>query len=120
MKNRKFPVGTSVLFLYYLVLATVPLGCIESAPVSDEVKSSAPGFGSSRLRPAGPPLSFPSGIKVVDGPHWDEKCAGRSDYDSGMPPAAIAAIVQSVLYEVAHPGQLSTGSREKLLQLPDK
>ncbi|GGH29018.1 hypothetical protein GCM10007423_16020 [Dyadobacter endophyticus] len=227
MKNKKFPAGTSVHFLYFLVLAAVLSGCIESAPVPDEVKSSAPGFGSSIRRPEGTPVSFPPGIKVVDSPHWDEHCADQSgklvygvgdvgfciqfsnsfdtpvtvkipagaifisdntespngfiikdlittipakssqvlhlmtcsinqdrrarttsfeaqpvltnhynipellsmleskkinaaDYDGGMPPAAISAIVQSAVYEVAHTGQLSFGSREKLLQLPDK
>lgn len=52
--------------LCFFALAAALCGCIHSAPVPDEVKSSAPGFGSSERRPEALPLSLPTGIKMVD------------------------------------------------------
>jgi hypothetical protein len=83
MKKKLFPAGTSVLSLHFMVLTAVMSSCIESAPVPDEVKSSAPGFGSSKRRPEGQPLVFPAGVKVVGRPHFDESCVGRQVIGSG-------------------------------------
>lgn len=214
------------LVLYFFALAAALCGCIHSAPVPDEVKSSAPGFGSSERRPEGTPLSFPTGVKVSDSPHWDTQCARQSgkriqgmggtrfciqfsnstdtpqlvtipagtvfvsantkspnglvvkeiniqippqsaevwqlmtcsinqdrnvpaatfdaqpvltnhygmpellsllerkridaaDYNCEVPPAAVSATVQAAVYEIAHTGKPSAGSREKLVQLPE-
>ena len=67
------------LFLYVSMLAAALCGCIHSAPVPDEVKSSAPGFGSSDRSPEGLPLSLPNGIAIVDRPYSDGNCTGLSD-----------------------------------------
>lgn len=83
MKKKLFPAGAKVLYLHFFVLAAVLSSCIESAPVPDEVKSSAPGFGSSKVRPEGQPLSFPPGIKVVGNPHRDESCVDKQVFGSG-------------------------------------
>lgn len=53
-------------------------GCIQSAPVPDIVKSFAPGFGSSRQRPGGTPLTFPAGIGIVGRPHRDTACMNEA------------------------------------------
>jgi hypothetical protein len=210
--------------LYFFALTALLVSCIESAPLPDEVMSSAAGFGSSKRRPEGQPLAFPAGIKIAGKPHWDESCAGKQAFGSGatdfciqldnstnapltvtipagavfvsentespnglivkeinlsipakststfhltthsinqdrkarpagfevqqlltnhydlpellgilaakrinaedygreMPPAEISATVQTAVHEIAHTGQLSSASREKLTQLPDK
>jgi hypothetical protein len=59
---------------YLLAMAAIISGCIHSGPVPDEIKSSADGFGSSKLRPKGQPFTYPAGIKVVGKPHWDLEC----------------------------------------------
>ncbi|MEO6287356.1 MAG: hypothetical protein ABIN80_24265 [Dyadobacter sp.] len=59
----------------YLILITAALSCcIHSAPVPDEIKSSAPGFGTSRMRPSGETFTYPAGIQVLGKPHWDLEC----------------------------------------------
>lgn len=63
------------LLRYFFLNAAVLCGCIHSAPVPDEVKSSGPGFGSSKRRPDGQALVFPAGIEIVGKPQWDENCA---------------------------------------------
>lgn len=69
--------------LYFLALAAFLVSCIESAPLPDEVKSSAAGFGSSKRRPEGQLLSFPAGIRIAGKPHWDENCVGNQTFGSG-------------------------------------
>lgn len=215
------------VLLCFFALAAALCGCIESAPVPDEEKSSAPGFGSSARRPEGTPLSFPAGVTVADNPHWDESCVSESnnqvygvggvrfcmqfsnssntpvlvtipagtvfvsestaspnglivkeiqiwiaakrtviaqlmtcsinqdrkapaaafdaqpvltnhynmpellslletkqinaeDYNGTAPPQAVSATVQAAVHQLAHTGQLSVNSREKLSQLPEK
>jgi hypothetical protein len=62
-------------FCIYLILITAALySCIQSAPLPDEIKSSAPGFGSSKMRPSGEAFTYPAGIKVLGKPHWDLEC----------------------------------------------
>ncbi len=61
--------------LYFFVNAAALCGCIHSAPVPDEVKSSAPGFGSSKSRPDGQALVFPAGVNIHGKPQWDENCS---------------------------------------------
>ncbi|MCF0070191.1 hypothetical protein LZD49_06890 [Dyadobacter sp. CY261] len=67
------------LYTLLLMLAAALCGCIHSAPVPDEVKSSAPGFGTSRQHPTGKPLTLPAGIKIVGKPHWDLDCIAEAN-----------------------------------------
>lgn len=60
------------------IMTALFAGCIHSAPVPDAVKSSAPGFGSSRQRPTGRLLVFPEGIEVVGKPRWDTECMNEA------------------------------------------
>lgn len=69
--------------IYIALLAAMLAGCIESAPLPDEVMSSAAGYGSSKRRPEGQPLVFPAGITIVGKPHWDENCVGKQRFGSG-------------------------------------
>ncbi|WP_353719431.1 hypothetical protein [Dyadobacter sp. 676] len=75
-------------YILLFMLAAALYGCIESAPVADDVKSSAPGFGSSQQRPEGTKLDFPAGIGMSGKPHRsphyaDEAIARKQIYGSG-------------------------------------
>jgi hypothetical protein len=67
----------------YILLLSGTLACTGPAhdsvtPKSDDEgtppESSAPGFGTSKSRPAGTPFSFPAGVALVQKPRSDSDC----------------------------------------------
>ncbi|WAC14559.1 hypothetical protein [Dyadobacter pollutisoli] len=61
-------------YIYLILVVAALLGCIHSAPIPDELKASAPDFGTSKMRPYGETFTYPAGIKVIGKPHWDLEC----------------------------------------------